>query len=59
MKTEYLQEIWLVKETLAARHGYDVHRMVQHLQKEQAKHGKKLVYPSTKPKRKPAPSKVN
>ncbi len=50
MKIEYLEEIWKVKEKLAARHGYDIHRMVQHLQKAQAKHGKRLM---------PAPRKAN
>jgi hypothetical protein len=52
MKIEYLEEIWKVKETLAARHGYDIHRMVQHLQKAQAKHGKRLVRAPREAKRK-------
>jgi hypothetical protein len=52
MKIEYLEEIWKVKEKLAARHGYDLHRMVQHLQKEQAKHGNRLVRVPGKPRHK-------
>jgi hypothetical protein len=43
MKNEYLEEIWQVREKLAARYGYDLHRMVQHLRKAQAKHGDRLV----------------
>ena len=43
MKNEFLEEIWRVREKLAARFDYDLHRMVIHLQKEQAKHGARLV----------------
>ena len=56
MKIEYLEEIWQVKEKLAARQGYDLHRMVQHLQKSQAKHGKRLVRAPGKQKRKLTPA---
>ncbi len=43
MKNEFLEEIWRVREKLAARFDYDLHRMVVHLQKEQARHGDRLV----------------
>lgn len=43
MKNEFLEEIWRVREKLAARFDYDLHRMVVHLQKQQAKHGARLV----------------
>ena len=43
MKNEFLEEIWRVREKLAARFDYDLHRMVVHLQKRQAKHGARLV----------------
>jgi len=40
---DYLDEIMRVREKLAARYGYDIHRMVQHLKKVRSKHGKRLV----------------
>jgi hypothetical protein len=43
MKNDFLEEIWRVREKLAARFDYDLHRMVVHLQKAQAKHGDRLV----------------
>ncbi len=43
MKNEFLEEIWRVRAKLAARFDYDLHRMVVHLQKQQAKHGARLV----------------
>ncbi len=43
MKNEYLEEIWRVREKMAARFDYDLHRMVQHLRKGQEKHGDRLV----------------
>jgi hypothetical protein len=43
MKNDFLEEIWRVREKLAARFDYDLHRMVVHLQREQAKHGHALV----------------
>jgi len=49
MNNDLLEEIWQVRQKLAARHGYDLHRMVVHLQKAQAKHGDRLV---------PAPKKA-
>jgi len=52
MKNEFLEEIWRVREKLAARYDYDLHRMVVHLQEEQAKHGDRLVQPP--PHRAPA-----
>jgi len=39
MKNEFFEEIWRVREKLAARFDYDLHRMVIHLQRQQAKHG--------------------
>jgi hypothetical protein len=49
MKNDFLEEIWQMREKLAARFDYDLHRMVVHLQKAQAKHGRRLV---------PAPKKT-
>jgi hypothetical protein len=49
MKNDFLEEIWRTREKLAARHDYDLHRMVVHLQTAQAKHGDRLV---------PAPKKA-
>jgi hypothetical protein len=49
MKNEFLEEIWRVRERMAARFDYDLHRMVVHLQRAQAKHGDRLV---------PAPKKL-
>ena len=43
MKNEFLEETWRVREKLAARFDYDLHRMVLHLQKAQTKHGARLV----------------
>jgi hypothetical protein len=43
MKNDFLEDIWRVREKLAARFDYDLHRMVVHLQTEQAKHGGRLV----------------
>jgi hypothetical protein len=43
MKNEVLEEIWRVRDKLAARFDYDLHRMVLHLQEAQAKHGHRLV----------------
>lgn len=44
MKNEFLEGIWRVREEMAARFDFDLHRMVVHLQKEQAKHGDRLVH---------------
>ena len=55
MKNDFLEEIWRLREELAARFDYDLHRMVVHLQKAQAKHGGRLV---PVPKRKPARKRV-
>jgi hypothetical protein len=49
LKNEFLEDIWRVREELAARFDYDLHRMVVHLQKAQTKHGNRLV---------PAPKKA-
>ena len=43
MKNDFLEEIWRVREKLAARYDYDLHRMVVHLQKAQADQGNRLV----------------
>jgi len=43
MKNEFLEEIWRVREKLAARFDYDLHSMVVHLHRQQAKHGARLV----------------
>jgi hypothetical protein len=49
MKNEFLDGIWRLREKLAARYDYDLHRMVAHLKEAQAKHGDRLV---------PAPKKT-
>jgi hypothetical protein len=54
MKNDFLEEIWRVREKLAARFDYDLHRMVAHLQEAQAKHGDRLVLAPKKPRRRPA-----
>ena len=54
MKNDVLEEIWRVREKLAARFDYDLHRMVVHLQKAQAKHGSRLVPAPKKARRRPA-----
>jgi hypothetical protein len=43
MQNDLLEEIWRVREKLAARYDYDLRRMVIHLQKVQAEHGDQLV----------------
>jgi len=54
MKNDFLEEIWRVRERLAARFDYDLHRMVVHLQKAQAKHAGLLVPAPKKARRRPA-----
>lgn len=54
MKNDFLEDIWRVREKLAARFDFDLHRMVLHLQKEQAKHGGCLVPAPKKARRRPA-----
>lgn len=54
MKNAFLEGIWRVREKLAARFDYDLHRMVVHLQREQAQHGDRLVSAPKKACRRPA-----
>ena len=54
MKNDFLEGIWRVRQKLAARFDYDLHRMVVHLQKEQARHGSRLVPAPKKAPRPPA-----
>ena len=54
MKNDILEEIWRVREKQAARYDYDLHRMVVHLQKAQAKHRGRLVSAPKKARRRPA-----
>ncbi len=54
MQNDILEEIWRVRETLAGRFDYDLHRMFVHLQKAQAKHGGRLVLAPKKARRRPA-----
>jgi hypothetical protein len=54
VKNDFLEEIWQVREKLAARFDYDLHRMVVHLQKAQTKHGGRLVLAPKKTRRRPA-----
>jgi hypothetical protein len=54
MKNDFLEGIWRMRERLAARFDYDLHRMVVHLQEEQAKHGGRLVPAPKKARRRPA-----
>ena len=51
MKNDFLEEIWRVREKLAARVDHDLHRMVVHLQKAQAKHSGRLVLAPKKARR--------
>jgi hypothetical protein len=53
MKNDFLEDIWRVREKLASRFDYDLHRMVAHLQKEQVKHGRRLVAVPKKARRRP------
>lgn len=43
MKQEYLEEIWRIREQMAARFDYDVDRLLDHLEREQTKLGNRLV----------------
>ena len=54
MKNAFLERIWRVREKLAARFDYDLHRMVVHLQQEQTQHGGRLVPAPKKAPRRPA-----
>jgi hypothetical protein len=54
MKNDFLEEIWRVREKLAARYDYDLHRMVVHLRRAQAKHGPRLVSAPKRARRGPA-----
>ena len=54
MKNDFLEEIWRVREKLAARFDYDLHRMVVHLQKAQSKHRGRIVPAPKKARRLPA-----
>ncbi|MGD1085693.1 MAG: hypothetical protein ABSA47_13230 [Verrucomicrobiota bacterium] len=51
MRNDALEEIWRVREKLAGRFDYDLHRMVLHLQEAQAKHGHRLVLAPKKARR--------
>lgn len=48
MKNEFLEEIWRVREKLAARFDFDLHRIVVHFQKTQTRHGDRLVHAPVK-----------
>jgi hypothetical protein len=43
MKDEVIQEVWKAKDTISARHHYDVKRLVEHLRSEQSSQGKRVV----------------
>ena len=56
MKDDFLEKIWRARGKLAARFDYDLHRMIVHLQEEQAQHGGRLVpAPKKAPGRPPKP----
>ena len=48
-----LEEIWRIKDALAAQHNYDVRALAAALRKEQAAGDRKVVSP---PDRSPAPN---
>jgi hypothetical protein len=54
MRNAFLERIWRVREKQAARFDYDLHKMVVHLQKEQAQHGGRLIPVPKQPPRRPA-----
>jgi hypothetical protein len=57
LKNDFLEEIWLVREKQAARFDYDLHRIVVHLQRAQAKNEDRLVrLPKTARRRRANPA---
>jgi hypothetical protein len=52
-----LEEIWAIREKIAAEHGYDLKRLVEHLMEYEKQFADRLVSPPRrhdKPSRKPA-----
>jgi hypothetical protein len=43
MKDEVIQEVWKAKDAIAARHHYDVKRLVEHLRSQQRAQGTRVV----------------
>ena len=50
MKTENpIEEIWRIREEMAAEHGYDVDRLFDAMEREQQKYTDRLVYQVPRP----------
>jgi hypothetical protein len=43
MSDEIIQEVWQAKDAVAARHQYDVRRLVEHLRAEDQAAGSEVV----------------
>jgi len=43
MKDEIIREVWATKDAIAARHGYDIDRLVKHLRAIEAVSGCSVV----------------
>lgn len=52
MKNEILEELWRVKDELAAKHNYDINAMFRDLREREKTSGHRLV-DFSKPRRKP------
>jgi len=52
LKDPVLEELWRIKDELAARYGYDVRRLAEALKEEEKKSGRKVV--TLEPRRLPA-----
>ena len=54
MKNEILEEVWRIKDALAAKHNYDIHAMFEDMRKREKTSGRRYVDLSkTAPKRAP------
>ena len=51
MKNEILDEVWKAKDAVAQRHGYNVRRLAEAMQKKEKKRGPMLVDLSKNPSR--------
>ncbi|MCX7012311.1 MAG: hypothetical protein NTW86_07070 [Candidatus Sumerlaeota bacterium] len=43
MKDEIIQEIWKAKDSISAKHGHDVKRLVEHLRAKEKASGARVV----------------
>ena len=48
MKDEIIRGVWKAKDTVAARHGHDARRLVEHLRSEERTSGARVVDLHTK-----------